>query len=203
MNSFIKSDGKNDLKHSSSFNNSNRSNSNRTQIGKSNFYVNDLDSPDGFSNIPRESVAMGAIPIAARESNIRLQMAMHEDDYTELKFYEIFIASWNVNGQSCSTSLAEHWLSSPTNPPDIYAIGFQELDLSKEVFLFGESAREDEWLQACSISLHPKSIYVKLKLIRLIGMMLIVFIKKELEEFVSNIAAETVGTGILGKMVSD
>ena len=40
-----------------------------------------------------------------------------------------------------------------------------------------------------------------MKLIRLIGMMLVVFVKKELQEHVSDIAACTVGTGILGKMV--
>lgn len=173
------------------------------KIGKSSFYVNEIDeSPDDLSNIPRDMVAMGVAPLAAREINIRLKMAMLEDQFMELKSFNIFIGSWNVNGQNCSVSLGENWLACDPSPPDIYAIGFQELDLSKEAFVFNDSAREEEWLQACTLSLHPGAVYVKVKLVRLIGMMLIVFVKRELEEHVSNVAAETVGTGILGKMVS-
>ena len=87
------------------------------------------------------------------------------------------------------------------SPPDIYAIGFQELDLSKEAFLFADSPRESEWLQACFMGLHQQSQYELVKLVRLVGMMLIVFIKKELLPYVSQVCEEKVGTGILGKMV--
>ncbi|RWS08740.1 inositol polyphosphate 5-phosphatase OCRL-1-like protein [Dinothrombium tinctorium] len=155
------------------------------------FYVSDC--------ILRDSLAMDATPVVARE-RVSRQMAMHEEQYTDLKPFRIFIGSWNVNGQSASVSLGEYWLASDPTPPDIYAIGFQELDLSKEAFLFNETPREEEWLQACVHGLHPNATYVKIKLVRLIGMMLIVFIKKELEEYVTNVAAETVGTGVLGKM---
>lgn len=45
------------------------------------FYVQLLlDSPD--IAVPRQSIAKGHTPIAARESVIRYQMAMKEDDYT-------------------------------------------------------------------------------------------------------------------------
>ncbi|XP_074596766.1 oculocerebrorenal syndrome of Lowe isoform X2 [Brevipalpus obovatus] len=168
------------------------------KIGRSNFYVTDLESPDGFGNIPRDMVALGtATPLAARDSHIRLQMAMFEEHYTELQNFNIFIGSWNVNGQSCTVSLGEHWLSVDQSPPDLYAIGFQELDLSKEAFVFNDTSREEEWAKACAASLHPEASYIKIKLVRLIGMMLIVFVKKDLEQFVTNVAAETVGTGIL------
>lgn len=170
------------------------------KIGKSSFYVNEIESPDDLSNIPRDIVAMGGASLAARDINIRLKMAMLEDQFMELKSFNLFIGSWNVNGQNCSVSLGENWLACDPSPPDIYAIGFQELDLSKEAFVFNDSTREEEWLQACTLSLHPGAIYVKIKLVRLIGMMLIVFVKRELEEHISNVAAETVGTGILGKM---
>jgi phosphatidylinositol-bisphosphatase len=71
-----------------------------------------------------------------RELVVHSQMKKLEEKYVELKDFRVFIGSWNVNGQSVSTSLGEHWLSCDPHPPDVYAVGFQELDLSKEAFLF-------------------------------------------------------------------
>lgn len=161
--------------------------------------TNDLSSPDNFGNLPRQSIALGATPLAARESVIRIQMAMREDDYTYLENFKIFIGTWNVNGQAPTISTTD-WLSSDDDPPDFYAIGFQELDLSKEVFIFNDTPREQEWLSAVKNGLHPKAQYRKIKLIRLIGMMLIVFVKEQHIEHIHNISAETVGTGIMGKL---
>ena len=50
-----------------------------------------------------------------------------------------------MNGQAASESLSP-WLAVDSAPPDLFVLGFQELDLSKEAFLFSDSQRETEWL---------------------------------------------------------
>lgn len=57
----------------------------------------------------------------------------------------IFVGTWNVNGQPPNGISLDQWLSCDPKPPDLYAIGFQELDLSKEAFLFNDTPREEEW----------------------------------------------------------
>ncbi|CAG2180859.1 unnamed protein product, partial [Oppiella nova] len=170
-------------------------------VGNSSFYT-EPESPDEFSTLPRHSIASGATPLAARESVIRAQMTMREEDFTYSQTFRVFIGTWNVNGQSVTekTPLEHYWLSCDPNPPDIYAIGFQELDLSKETFLFNETPKEEMWFNACRKALHPKATYDVVKLVRLIGMMLIVFIRRDLKQFISNISAEMVGTGLMGRM---
>ena len=170
-----------------------------TNVAKSTFYGTQLDfSPD--VDVPRHEIASGATPLAARESVIRAQMALREEKYTNLEMFRLFIGTWNVNGQNANQSL-DDWLACDPNPPDIYALGFQELDLSTEAFVFNESPKEEMWFKACRQALHPKATYELVRLVRLVGMMLVVFIKTELKPFVTNVTAEVVGTGLMGRMV--
>lgn len=140
-------------------------------------------------------------PVSTREAVVKYEMVRKEDSYTDVQSLRVFCGTWNVNGQSptVTTPLAD-WLASCHQPPDIYAIGFQELDLSKEAFLFADTPKEDEWLSAVLNNLHPRAAYVRVRLVRLVGMMLIVLVQERYRAYVRNVAAEYVGTGIMGKM---
>lgn len=138
--------------------------------------------------------------IGGREVLATILMKDREAEYTQLTSYRIFCGTWNVNGQM-PTEMLHRWLSpEEDDPPDIYAIGFQELDLSKNVYIFSESAREEEWLHRVEDALHVKTPYKKVKVIRLVAMMLVVFVKTSKVPYVQEVLYESIGTGLLGVM---
>lgn len=134
-----------------------------------------------------------------RDTIVKSELIQKEEDYTYVQNFRFFVGTYNVNGQSPKECLRP-WLSHGAEAPDIYCVGFQELDLSKEAFFFHDTPKEEEWFKAVSEGLHPDAKYAKVKLIRLVGIMLLLYIKQEHAAYISEVEAETVGTGIMGRM---
>ncbi|XP_051494070.1 type II inositol 1,4,5-trisphosphate 5-phosphatase isoform X2 [Apus apus] len=134
-----------------------------------------------------------------RDTIIKSQLVQREDSYTYIQNFRFFVGTYNVNGQSPRESL-QPWLRCEAEPPDVYCVGFQELDLSKEAFFFNDTPREEEWFKAVTESLHPDAKYAKVKLVRLVGIMLLLYVKADLALNISEVEVETVGTGIMGRM---
>ncbi|KAJ7363423.1 hypothetical protein OS493_009576 [Desmophyllum pertusum] len=147
--------------------------------------------------LPRRSFLPTSV--GARDGFIKLHMAARETEYTHVNKLKIFVGSWNVNGQSPAEDVTP-WLACDQDPPDVFCLGFQELDLSAETLIKNITPREDEWLKLAEQGLHPKAQYTKVKTIRLVGILLMVFVKNKYLSFVTEVDAETVATGIMGLM---
>nr|XP_033810207.1 type II inositol 1,4,5-trisphosphate 5-phosphatase isoform X2 [Geotrypetes seraphini] len=146
-----------------------------------------------------QAQSLPTVAFGLRDNLVKLELLKQEDSFTSIGNFRFFVGTYNVNGQSPKESL-KPWLSCDPEPPDVYCIGFQELDLSKEVFFFSDTPKEEEWFKAVSDALHPGAKYAKIKLIRLIGIMLLLYVKREHAWNISEVEAETVGTGIMGRM---
>jgi len=84
------------------------------------------------------------------------------DDIPSTSTFTLFVGTWNVNGQSPEGGL-DNWLEVHMEAPDLYVLGFQELDLSWWAYLFQESVKEDEWIKAVKESLPAKASYLMVK----------------------------------------
>ncbi|CAI2163166.1 13480_t:CDS:10 [Funneliformis geosporum] len=122
-----------------------------------------------------------------------------EQDILELKTVRVFSGTFNVSGQDVTESLSP-WLQCDYDI-DIYAIGFQELDLSVEAYLVYDGTRESNWTNAVLQALGDKAAdYRKIMSKQLIGMLLIVLMKSEHAPYIRDIKSDCVGVGLMGMM---
>ncbi|KAH9491544.1 hypothetical protein Btru_030906 [Bulinus truncatus] len=163
----------------------------------------DEDHTDSLETLKVITAGMGlptgVKPVSTREKIVKKFLTDRELEFTDQKTFKVFCGTWNVNGQSPPDSL-QKWMVVDDEPPDIYVIGFQELDLSKEAFIFTDSPKEAEWQKAVKYGLHPKAKYQKVKSVRLVGIMLIVYIQMKHKSHITLIDTDTVPTGIMGIM---
>ncbi|KAJ3402490.1 hypothetical protein HDV05_008492, partial [Chytridiales sp. JEL 0842] len=136
---------------------------------------------------------------AIKDNWMMKQLRLKEKTFSSFKPANIFVGSWNVNGNPPTEPLAE-WIKTEEDV-DIFVFGFQELDLSNEAYVFSDRTKETEWCNAIETALGQKSEpYSKIASKQLVGMLIIVYAKYSHVANITEVSTESVGTGILGLM---
>eukprot|EP00033_Pygsuia_biforma_P002756 GCRY01003045.1.p1 GENE.GCRY01003045.1~~GCRY01003045.1.p1 ORF type:complete len:870 (-),score=81.03 GCRY01003045.1:203-2641(-) len=134
-----------------------------------------------------------------KQNWILQQLTDRSDEYTTTTPIHIYVSTWNVNGKIPHEDLNK-WLLDKREDilPQIYVIGFQELDLSAEAFLLNESNRGRPWESLIISAIGNEYSLVVSK--QLVGIMLCVFATESVMPYISDVMCQQVGVGVLGVM---
>lgn len=84
--------------------------------------------------------------------------------------------------------------------PDVYAIGFQEFDLTKESFAKNDESRLADWTSKIEHVLALQGSYKRVASSQLVGMLVIVYATEELSRQISDVGTSMVGCGYVNIM---
>ncbi|XP_065091560.1 inositol polyphosphate 5-phosphatase OCRL [Ochlerotatus camptorhynchus] len=143
------------------------------------------------------SIAEGSQAPKSRDSKFKEELERRRHEYIVYEPYKIYTATWNVNGQTSEDIELPEWLSTTEDPPDIYAVGFQEIEWTPEKIIMNETKIDRTWVDKVMSGLHKSAVYVEVASVRLVGMMLTVAVKKSLRDRISDCLTAAVGTGTL------
>lgn len=114
-----------------------------------NFHWTEAYEHDDLLEIDRH-IADGTAPLMNRDSKWREELLLRQNEYMRFNEYRIYTATWNVNERPSPADIDLHeWLSTSEEPPDIYAVAFQELDMNAKSIAMGETKRDavmDGWM---------------------------------------------------------
>ncbi|XP_078086707.1 synaptojanin-2-like [Mustelus asterias] len=146
-------------------------------------------------------------------------MCERQVEYTNVKCARISIGTWNVNGgkQFRSNMLSSvelsHWLldsfkqsETPTfqdnesYPPDIFAVGFQEMvELSAGNIVNASTTNKKAWAEQLQKAISRTHKYIMLSSGQLVGVCLYIFVRLHHVPYIREVAVDRVKTGMGGK----
>ncbi|KAJ2011612.1 hypothetical protein GGI06_004461, partial [Coemansia sp. S85] len=144
-----------------------------------------------------------------KEAWILHALKKRKTEFLDTHTIAAFVGTWNVNGRApaSSTALAS-WLNfipkdsgqtALTTLPELLVLGFQELDVRAEAFVYNNAVKDVEWTDALEGCMGTtQHAYRKLATKQLIGMFIMVYARIDVAERVSDVQATSVGCGIMG-----
>lgn len=159
----------------------------------------DSDSGNKTSAEKTEIAALLSTSAGCREW-IRRQLLEREPKFTNPKTLRIFASTWNVNGKKPAVPL-DPWLwddKTSKSPPDIFIIGLQEAQsLSGLSVMTTDDTRGTAWREKIEARLQMDADYVTIGAKQMVGVYLMVLVKKEHAGYVQNVAISEAGTGFM------
>ncbi|GAA6030598.1 hypothetical protein JCM8097_006227 [Rhodosporidiobolus ruineniae] len=138
---------------------------------------------------------------AAMERWLVQRMREREDEFLKKERIRVWCGTFNVNDkQPKSAADIQSWVDS-SDGAELLVFGFQELDLTAEALLRYTPYREEVWRKAIEASLlsndgAPK--YEKLHSRQLVGVLLLVYVRSDVKEHVSDVSSASLATGLMG-----
>uniref|UniRef100_A0AAZ3NX46 phosphoinositide 5-phosphatase n=1 Tax=Oncorhynchus tshawytscha TaxID=74940 RepID=A0AAZ3NX46_ONCTS len=146
---------------------------------------------------------------------VLLGMCQNHQKYTRPKQIRVSVGTWNVNGGKQFRSIAfrnqtlNDWLlDAPmkaglpdfqANPPDIFAIGFEEMvELNAGNIVSASTTNQKLWAAELQKNISRDHKYVLLASEQLVGVCLFVFIRPHHAPYIRDVAVDTVKTGMGG-----
>ena len=171
-------------------------------------FINDRDLDNFVTERNFEYSAMALKSL--KEDWITHQMKSREHEFTDFQALHVCCGTYNVNGKEPISRCGDKtqplelqaWVQglAGDHPADLYVLGFQELDLSAEAFVFDNSSREELWAEALEVSFPPEGRYKKVKTKILVGMLIMVYAREDLRLNITGVQAAAQATGIMGVM---
>ena len=122
--------------------------------------------------------------------------------YATAKEMKVLACTWNINEGVYTNDQIDQWISYIDEEPDIIALGVQELDMSISAIVTGSkySEKAEKWKQLISTSINCKSgnAYDESGWYQLCGIVLFVFVKKEIKSHIKMFGLSECRTGAIG-----
>ncbi|TDG42358.1 hypothetical protein AWZ03_011212 [Drosophila navojoa] len=135
---------------------------------------------------------------------VKHELKKRESEYIIYKDIIVYCATWNVNNKPCwdNKNTLRPWLASGKKAPDIYAIGLQELENTARAMLNGNQMQmfATQWVRKMLENLHDDMEYEELQSVRLSGIMLTIFVRKNLRQHIVRCRVNSVARGVFNTL---
>ncbi|KAJ2716349.1 hypothetical protein H4R19_000701 [Coemansia spiralis] len=136
-----------------------------------------------------------------KEAWIRASLKKRRGEFLTAHGLDVFAGTWNVNGRGPATGAElSEWLGSAGGTADVVVLGFQELDVRAEAFVYNNAAKDAEWTEAVEavLAADGRPQLEKIASKQLIGMFVMVYARAAIARRISGVQTASVGCGLMG-----